>query len=75
MLHSWFHSFLVLISGKLAGSLLPKCSLILALGCVQGYMGWYMVQSGLTERTDVSQYRLVAHLGLAIIIFMGPTVA
>ena len=62
----WF-----LISGKLAGGLLSKCSLILALGCVQGYMGWYMVQSGLTERTDVSQYRLAAHLGLAIIIFIG----
>ncbi|MEC9077984.1 MAG: COX15/CtaA family protein [Pseudomonadota bacterium] len=62
----WF-----LISGKLAGGLLPKCSLILALGCVQGYMGWYMVQSGLTERTDVSQYRLAAHLGLAIIIFIA----
>ena len=45
--------------------------MILALGCAQGYMGWYMVQSGLTERTDVSQYRLAAHLGLAVVIYMA----
>ena len=32
-------------------------------------MGWYMVQSGLTDRVDVSQYRLAMHLGLALIIF------
>ena len=32
-------------------------------------MGWYMVASGLTERVDVSQYRLAMHLGLALIIF------
>ncbi|HCN31504.1 MAG TPA: heme A synthase, partial [Rhodobiaceae bacterium] len=35
----------------------------------QGFMGWYMVQSGLTDRVDVSQYRLAMHLGLALIIF------
>ena len=62
----WF-----LVSGKLVGGLLPKCSVILALGCAQGYMGWYMVQSGLTDRTDVSQYRLAAHLGLAVIIYLA----
>lgn len=39
------------------------------LGGLQGAMGWYMVMSGLTERTSVSQYRLAAHLGLAILIF------
>lgn len=42
---------------------------ILALGAAQGFMGWFMVQSGLSVRTDVSQYRLTAHLGLAAIIF------
>ncbi len=42
---------------------------LLALGGLQGAMGWYMVMSGLTERTSVSQYRLAAHLGLAILIF------
>ena len=42
---------------------------LLALGGLQGGMGWYMVMSGLSERTSVSQYRLAAHLGLAIAIF------
>ncbi len=35
----------------------------------QGFLGWYMVQSGLTERTDVSHYRLSIHLFVAFIIF------
>ena len=35
----------------------------------QGALGWYMVKSGLTERVDVSQYRLAAHLTLATFIF------
>lgn len=42
---------------------------LLLLGGAQGALGWYMVQSGLTERVDVSQYRLAAHLGLAIFLF------
>ena len=42
---------------------------IFFLGGLQGFMGWYMVQSGLTDRVDVSQYRLAMHLGLALIIF------
>lgn len=41
------------------------------LGGLQGAMGWYMVKSGLVERVDVSQYRLAAHLGLAILIYIG----
>ena len=43
--------------------------LIFLLICTQGFLGWYMVKSGLTERTDVSQYRLSAHLTLAFIIY------
>ena len=39
------------------------------LGGAQGAIGWWMVSSGLTERVDVSQYRLAAHLGLAIALF------
>jgi cytochrome c oxidase assembly protein subunit 15 len=39
------------------------------LTACQGILGWYMVSSGLSERTDVSQYRLVAHLSLALLIF------
>ena len=42
---------------------------ILFLMLFQGFVGWYMVKSGLVDRTDVSQYRLSLHLTLAIIIF------
>jgi cytochrome c oxidase assembly protein subunit 15 len=38
------------------------------LGGAQGALGWYMVKSGLVDRVDVSQYRLAAHLSLAIAI-------
>jgi heme a synthase len=41
---------------------------IFALGGVQGFVGWYMVSSGLSERVDVSQYRLALHLGLGVLI-------
>jgi cytochrome c oxidase assembly protein subunit 15 len=42
---------------------------IFALGGLQGALGWYMVMSGLTgDRTDVSPYRLTAHLTLAVLI-------
>lgn len=42
---------------------------ILALGALQGWLGWYMVSSGLVDEPRVSQYRLAAHLSLALIIF------
>jgi cytochrome c oxidase assembly protein subunit 15 len=42
---------------------------IFGLGALQGALGWWMVASGLTERIDVSQYRLAAHLTLACIIY------
>lgn len=54
---------------------------IVALGSLigfQGFMGWYMVKSGLEDRfvepsdvPRVSQYRLAAHLGLALLIYTG----
>ena len=44
--------------------------LILFLIFFQGFIGWHMVKSGLTERTDVSHYRLALHLTLAFIIFI-----
>jgi len=37
--------------------------------CFQGFMGWYMVTSGLVDRVDVSHFRLSAHLFIAFIIF------
>lgn len=43
--------------------------LILSLGCFQGFMGWYMVSSGLVDKPDVSQYRLASHLGIAFLIY------
>ncbi len=42
---------------------------ILALGGFQGFIGWWMVSSGLVARTDVSQYRLATHLVIACLIF------
>lgn len=39
------------------------------LGGLQGALGWYMVKSGLVDRVDVSQYRLAAHLALAVFIY------
>ncbi|MBX4874479.1 COX15/CtaA family protein [Rhizobium bangladeshense] len=44
---------------------------ILALGGLQGFIGWWMVSSGLSVRTDVSQYRLATHLVMACLIFAG----
>ena len=43
---------------------------ILFLICVQGFVGWFMVESGLTERTDVSHYRLCLHLTMAFVILI-----
>lgn len=42
---------------------------ILALGGAQGYLGWFMVKSGLVDVPRVSPYRLAAHLGLALIVY------
>ena len=42
---------------------------LFVLGGLQGVLGWYMVQSGLVDDPDVSQYRLAAHLGLALILY------
>ena len=37
--------------------------------CLQGFVGWYMVESGLVNNTTVSHFRLSIHLTLAFIIF------
>ena len=44
---------------------------LLALGALQGAVGWWMVQSGLSQRTDVSHFRLAAHLCTALFILSG----
>jgi cytochrome c oxidase assembly protein subunit 15 len=57
------------IAGRIEPHLKPKLLGLLALGGLQGFIGWWMVSSGLTERTDVSQYRLATHLTIAALIF------
>lgn len=46
-----------------------RLGLLFLLGGAQGALGWWMVSSGLNERVDVSQYRLAAHLALAVALF------
>jgi cytochrome c oxidase assembly protein subunit 15 len=55
--------------GALRGELRRRLWLIFALGALQGAVGWWMVASGLSQRTEVSQYRLATHLVLALVIF------
>lgn len=57
--------------GGLSGELKRRLWLLFALGGLQGAVGWWMVASGLTERVEVSQYRLATHLMLALLIFAG----
>jgi cytochrome c oxidase assembly protein subunit 15 len=49
--------------------LISRLAIIFLLGAAQGVLGWWMVQSGLVGRVSVSQYRLAAHLGLAVLLF------
>ncbi len=58
-----------LIRRRIGRALWPKLTLIFVLGALQGLLGWYMVESGLEQRIEVSQYRLAAHLFAAIIIY------
>jgi cytochrome c oxidase assembly protein subunit 15 len=62
--------FLIFLArGQIERALIPRLIALFMLGGLQGALGWFMVASGLTERTSVSQYRLVAHLGLALVIY------
>lgn len=58
-----------LIRGGVSRGLLWRLATLLVLTASQGALGWFMVASGLADRTDVSQYRLAAHLGLALVIY------
>jgi cytochrome c oxidase assembly protein subunit 15 len=55
--------------GYLSGELKRRLWGIFALGGLQGVVGWWMVASGLSERVEVSHYRLATHLVLALLIF------
>ncbi len=61
--------FYFLVKKKLTKKLIKKTLLLLFLGGFQGFLGWYMVKSGLMERPDVSHYRLAVHLLMAFITF------
>jgi cytochrome c oxidase assembly protein subunit 15 len=58
-----------LVKGWVSRPLIPRLTGMFVLGGLQGLLGWYMVKSGLVDNPHVSQYRLTAHLGLAIVIY------
>jgi cytochrome c oxidase assembly protein subunit 15 len=55
--------------GVLVADLRRRLWLIFGLGALQGAVGWWMVASGLSQRLEVSHYRLATHLVLALVIF------
>lgn len=58
-----------LVRRQIDRPLVPKLVFLFVLGGLQGLMGWYMVKSGMVDDPHVSQYRLTAHLLLAIVIY------
>ncbi|MGO4821340.1 MULTISPECIES: COX15/CtaA family protein [unclassified Flavobacterium] len=79
----WFHRFIGRIIGlvffipfvyfllkkKLDRTTINKCIVLLAMGAFQGFLGWFMVRSGLIDNPDVSHFRLALHLTFAFITF------
>ena len=63
---AWF-----LLRGRISRKLAPRLAGLFVLGGLQGALGWYMVESGLAQRIEVSQYRLAAHLLTAVIIYVA----
>lgn len=58
------------LRGRVPAGLKPRLLLLLALGGLQGAIGWFMVASGFeADRTTVSPYRLVIHLGMAFLLY------
>ncbi|MBO0341669.1 MAG: COX15/CtaA family protein [Bacteroidota bacterium] len=58
-----------LVTKKLDRPTIKKCLILLFMGGFQGFLGWYMVKSGLVDRPDVSHFRLAAHLTTAFLTF------
>lgn len=58
-----------LITKQLTKPTIKKSIVLLCMGAFQGFMGWYMVKSGLVDNPDVSHYRLAAHLTTAFVTF------
>jgi cytochrome c oxidase assembly protein subunit 15 len=79
----WFHRFIGRIIGivffipfvyfsikkKLDAPTIKKCVVLLLMGGFQGFLGWYMVKSGLIDNPDVSHFRLALHLTFAFVTF------
>ena len=79
----WFHRFIgriiglvfvipfvyFLIKKKIDYPTLKKCFVLLGMGAFQGFLGWFMVKSGLIDNPDVSHFRLSLHLTFAFITF------
>jgi heme a synthase len=49
----------------------PRMLILFVLGGLQGFIGWWMVTSGLETRVSVSQYRLAIHLGAALLLLIA----
>jgi cytochrome c oxidase assembly protein subunit 15 len=79
----WFHRFIGRIIGlafivpfvyflfkkRLSTETIKKCVVLLFMGGFQGFLGWFMVRSGLIDNPDVSHFRLALHLTFAFITF------
>lgn len=79
----WFHRFIgriiglifiipfvyFLIKKRLGSATIKKCIVLLVMGAFQGFLGWFMVRSGLIDNPDVSHFRLSLHLTFAFITF------
>lgn len=79
----WFHRFIGRIIGlvfivpflyfwinkRIDKATLKKCFVLLGMGALQGFFGWFMVKSGLIDNPDVSHYRLSLHLTFAFLTF------
>jgi cytochrome c oxidase assembly protein subunit 15 len=57
------------IRGYFTPPLRNRVLALFGLGALQGFMGWFMVMSGLVDNPSVSHYRLAAHLSIALVIF------
>ena len=58
-----------LVTKTIPRRLIWRCWVLLALGGLQGFVGWWMVSSGLSDRVSVAPERLATHLGLALLVF------
>jgi len=58
-----------LLAKKIKGKLFKQSLIILVMGAFQGFLGWWMVKSGLVDNPDVSHYRLAIHLIAAFLTF------